>query len=238
MKLTARYIEHDYSKFPIVTTELELDPKKLAFLIMDDQNDFLSPQRFLDGKHVNIPESRKIIQPTKRVADACRKAGVQVIYTVHVYRPELTDVGRQWRKVHLERPGSIGPGTKVGPPGQKLGSLIKGTWNSAIVDELTPQSGDIIIDNKHQYSGFFQTDLELILRTLGIETVMFGGVTTSICVESTLRDAYFRDFGCIMISDCTCDRAPDLKAAAEKCVMINFGTVTTSEEVLKALAAV
>ncbi len=236
MKLTAQYIARDYAKFPMVTTELNLDPKKLTFLIVDAQNDFLSTQGFFAGMHANMTECRKMIPPTKRVVEACRKAGVQVIYTTHVYRPSLCDVGKQWRKIKMDRPG-IGPGTKIGPPGQKLGSLIKGTWNTAIVDELTPQDSDIIIDDKHQHSGFYQTDLEHILHTLDIETIMFAGVTTSICVESTVRDAYFRDFGCIMLSDCTCDILPEYKSVSERLVMTNFGTVTSSEEVIKALAA-
>ncbi len=247
MKLTARYMgPQEFTRAPIMTTELELDPKKLAFLIVDDQNDFLCPGGFFDGYHANIPEARKIIPPTKRVADACRKAGVQVIYTLHAYRPDFSDVGPHRKKALLERSGQIGPGAKVGPPGQltieskadPTRFRIKGTWEAAIVDELTPQPGDIVIDDKHQYSGFFQTDLELILRTLGIETIMFGGMTSAICVESTLRDAHFRGFGCIVISDCEWGYYPEIQDASEKLVMVHFGTVTTSEEVLKALATV
>ncbi|MBM2832756.1 MAG: rutB 1, partial [Dehalococcoidia bacterium] len=208
---------------------------KLALLLIDMQNDFLSPEGMMAAKKVDMRPVRRIIEPARRVADGCRRAGVKVIYTQHVFRPDFSDLSQSWASIYLERPGTVGPGQKVGPPGESLGSLVRGTWNAAIIPELVPQEGDIVVDSKHTYTAFYQTDLELILRKLGIETLLIGGVTTAVCVESTLRDAFFRGFRCVLLKDCTWEKTPELQAASETIVKMHFGMVTTSAEVLKGL---
>lgn len=235
MKFKTQYIRHDYSSFPEVTVEQSVAPGKLALLLIDMQNDFLSPEGMMAAKRVDMTPVRKIIGPARRVAEACRRAGVRVIYTQHVFRPDFSDLSQSWASIYLERPGTVSPGRKVGPRGQKVGSLVRGTWNAAIIDELAPREGDIVVDSKHTYTAFFQTDLELILRKLGIETLLIGGVTTAVCVESTLRDAFFRGFRCVLLKDCTWEKTPELQAASESIVKMHFGTVTTSAEILKGL---
>ncbi len=227
MKLKAQHIEHhDFSRLarlPDVTRELEIEPKKLAFLIIDVENDFLSEGGMFHDRGVDVSAARQVIEPIKKVSAACRKAGAKVIYTRQSFRTDFCDMGRIWDETL--------------PHEKPVGYLIKDTWRTAFVEELSPQDGDIIIEDKHLYSAFYQTDLEHILRALGIEVIMFAGMCTSICVESTLRDAFFRQFRCILLSDCAWDRWPDIRAHSEKLVKIHFGYVTSSEEVLKALGS-
>ncbi len=236
LKIEATYIRHDYRNFPEVKTTLEVEPEKLAFLIVDMQNDFAHPEGMMARKVADIGPARRTVEPTRLVAGECRRAGVKVIYTQHIFRADLTDMGKSWARIYRHRPGTISPGDKVGPAGQKsVGSLVKGTWNAEIIDELKPQAGDIVVDNKRTYSGFYHTDLDMILRNLGIETIMFAGLTTAVCVESTLRDAFFHGYECILLKDCAWEKTPELQAASEKLVMIHFGSVTTSEAVIRAL---
>lgn len=241
--MNIHYIEHDLARLPERSAPIELDPATLALVLVDMQNDFVSRGGMYDAKGANMDEVRKVVEPACRVVEACRNAGVTIIYTQHNFRPDLSDVGAGWaNKADLRSivfRGQVAPGTKVGPahiPPERLGSLIKGTWNADIIDELTPRPGDIIIDAKHKYTAFYQTDLELILRTRGIEALMFGGISTAVCVESTLRDAYFRDFSCILVTDLTAAQTPALQAASEFVVKLYFGCATTSEEVVRALA--
>jgi ureidoacrylate peracid hydrolase len=199
------------------------------------QNDFLSLEGMMAAKKVDMSGVRGIIEPTRQVAEACRRAGVRVVYTQHVFRPDFSDLSQSWASIYLERPGTVSPGERVGPQGKSLGSLVKGTWNAAIIDALAPQESDIVVDSKHLYTAFYQTDLELILRKLGIEMLLIGGVTTAVCVESTLRDAFFRGFRCVLLKDCTWEKTPDLQAASEMIVKMHFGLVTSSTEILKGM---
>lgn len=237
IRFKANYIQHDFTNLPEATTELEFEPRKLVFIIIDMQNDFLSEQGMFEAKNADVSAARKIIEPTRKLAVACRRAGVRVIYSRHNFRPDLSDMGRAWAEVYLRTRSSIGPGSKVGPEGKRVGYLIRDTWNAEIVEELAPEEGDIVIDSKRTHTAFYHTDLEHILRNLGIEVVIFAGLTTSVCVESSLRDAFHREFSCIMLSDCTWEKSPDLQAASEKLVKIHFGYVTSSTEVLQGLSS-
>ncbi len=236
MKLKVRYIAHDWSKLPEVSAELELAPQQCAFIIIDMENDFLSKEGMFDVKRANLEEARAVIPPTAAVAKACRQGGVKVIYTQHQFRPDLSDMHWTWSEIYQKSRAPIGPGSLVGPKGQKVGYLIRDTWNTQIVPELAPEAGDIIIDGKRTHTAFYHTDLEMILRTRGINTLFFSGVTTSVCVESTLRDAFHRDFRCVLLNDCVWEKSPDLQKATEKVVMLHFGYVSSSREVLAALA--
>lgn len=234
LEIPARYIEHRYDTLPESTTTLQIDPAKLALVIIDMQNDFLSPGSMFEASGADVAACSRIVDPIRRTAEACRAAGAKVIKTMHTFRPDRSDVGKAWRDIYDRRAGKVPPGTVLGPEGRKRGSLIDDTWNAAIVDELAPQEGDIVVDRKHKYTAFFQTDLELILRTLGIEFTMFCGVTTSICVESSLRDAWFRDFICLLLEDCCWEKSAKWHEASVEIVKTHFGYVTSSAEVIQA----
>jgi ureidoacrylate peracid hydrolase len=125
-----------------------------------------------------------------------------VIYTRQEHNADLSDAGGS-RAPHRLKHARLNIGKAVAAPdGSPSHILVRETWNTAIVDELAPQPGDVVI-SKHRYSAFFETQLDSILRGNDIETLIFTGATTSICVESTVRDATFRDYRCIVLRDCT-----------------------------------
>ncbi len=237
MKFLVRYNKHDYATLPEMTREYEVDPGKLGFVLIDYQNDFLHDQGLMGSKGGNMSAARQVIKPSMDLAAACRQKGARVIYTVSSVRPDLIDMGRAWREVYYRSRAPVGPGSAVGPKGEKIGYYIEGTWNTRIFDECTPHEGDIVIDRKHTHTGFYHTDMEHILRNLGIEVLMFGGLTTSICVESSLRDAFHSEFICILLSDCCWEKSPLWQKATEEIVKTHFGYVTASAEVIKGLKA-
>lgn len=237
MKIKVKYNLHDYATLPEATKELEVSPEKLAFVLIDYQNDFLHDQGLMGTKRADMSAARKIVQPTLDLADACRAKRVKVIYTVSSVRPDLIDMGRAWREVYFRSRAPVGPGSPVGPKGEKIGYYIDGTWNTRIADEFTPHEGDIVIDRKHTHTAFYHTDLEHILRNLGIEVLMFGGLTTSVCVESSLRDAFHSEFICILLNDCCWEKSPLWQKATEEIVKTHFGYITSSAEVIRGLKA-
>ena len=113
-------------------------------------------------------------------------------------------------------------------------TLIRDTWNTQILDSLTPEPGDHVV-SKHRYSGFFETELDDVLRGLGAKYLIVTGCTTSICVESTVRDAMFRDYSCLVLEDCTAEPIGTHESSL-KVIETLFGWVTTSAAVCQALA--
>jgi ureidoacrylate peracid hydrolase len=155
------------------------------------------------------------------------------------FEPDLANAGppdAPNRVRHL----AFGVGTSFqAPDGSETRILIRDTWSTEIVPELTPESGDVVVA-KHRFSGFFETDLHDVLQARGIEYLVFTGCTTSVCVESTIRDAFFRDYKCLLLSDCTAEPVgSDLPRtnyeATVQLVQAFFGWVAESEAFLTAL---
>jgi ureidoacrylate peracid hydrolase len=182
----------------------EMAPSQTAIIVVDMQNDFASEGGAFARASLDIVPVQNIIAPTARVLTAARNTGMKVIYLKMAFRPDLSDVGapdsKNW-SLHT----FLAMGEPVtGPDGQPTRLFIKDTWNTEIVRELTPQPSDIIV-SKHRFSGFYGTDLDVILRGIGVKYLVFTGCTTSVCVESTLRDAMFRDYRCLLLADCTAE---------------------------------
>lgn len=211
---------------------LELDPGRTALLVIDMQNDFGSPGGMFDRAGIDISGIRAAVAPTRRVLDACREVGIPVVYVAMQHPADLANAGPEGGP-HLakHRPLGVGDGS----------TLVAGTWNTQIVDELAPLAGEAVVP-KHRYSGFFETELDDLLRGLGVTHLLVTGCTTSICVESTVRDAMFRDYTCVVLEDCT---AEPLGAAAARTnheasllnIEVLFGWVASSGALLDALAA-
>lgn len=231
MKVRVKFRQNSYPSYPETFSELELMMGKTALIIIDMQNDFLHPQGGFAKKGVDLSGAVRLIPLVKQVADACRKAGIPVIYTLHTFRPDFSDRPKMYYELLRQRQG----GSANPVPPATVG-LIKGSWNAAVIDELSPAAKDIILDAKHNFDSFYQTDLELILRNLGIENLIFTGVTCSICVETTLRSAYHRDFRCLLVEDCTWEKQADQEAATKKTIAMNFGYLVTSEDILRTLS--
>jgi ureidoacrylate peracid hydrolase len=121
------------------------------------------------------------------------------------------------------------------PDGTESRILVRDTWNTEIVPELKPQADDVII-YKHRYSGFYETDLDSRLKRAGTKYLIVTGCTTSVCVESTVRDAMFRDYSCVVLADCTGEPPGNGNHEASLfLIQTNFGWVSGSDELIKAL---
>ena len=217
-----------------------VDAKTTAIIVVDMQNDFAAPGGMFDRAGIPIGAIEAIVAPTRRVLDAGRAAGMLVVFLKMQFAHHLSDAGPPDAPNRIKhRPLGLGEfvETPAGQPGQ---ILIEGTWNTEIVAGLTPQPGDLIV-SKHRYSGFYETALDRILRDAGIDTLVFTGATTSVCVESTLRDAFYRDYRCLLLSDCTAepigsDRAPSNHDATILVIETLFGWVCEAQAFLEALS--
>ena len=165
------------------------------------QHDFAAPDGMFGRAGIPLDGIRSVVAPTRRVLDAARAAGILVVYLVMQFKADLSDLGGQDapnRSRHL----GMGVGDVIAAPdGTASRILVEGTWNTRIVEELTPHAVDLVVA-KHRYSGFFETELDALLRARGITSLVFTGCTTSVCVESTLRDAFYRDYRCLLLTDC------------------------------------
>ncbi|HCU90992.1 MAG TPA: pyrimidine utilization protein B [Gammaproteobacteria bacterium] len=202
-----------------------------AVIVVDMQNAFAKPGGTLDLHGSDIAEAAAVIKVNEKLLAAARKANVKVIYLAMTYQPDLADAGDPTSpnyhkelglKLMRERPELAG----------KL--LIDGTWDWQIVDELTPESNDLLI-RKPRYSGFVGTDLDGILRTAGIRFLFFTGIATNVCVESTARDAFFGEYWPILIEDAMTHTGPDFcrDATLWNCENL-FGWVSDAASVIAA----
>jgi ureidoacrylate peracid hydrolase len=198
---------------------ITLDLTRTAVIVVDMQNDFGSKGGLFDLMGIDRTEIQKVVAPTARVLAAARKAGLKIIYL------KMTDVG-----VMLP-----------GPDGKKHAVLVRDTWNTEILPALKPEPDDIQI-YKHRFSGFFETELDAELKKLGVSRLVFTGCTTSVCVESTVRDAFFRDYSCVVLADCTAEPcgAEFSRSNHEASLYLiekRFGSVSSSSEFVKTIEA-
>ena len=154
-----------------------IDPSTTALIVVDMQNDFVAP-----GAPMQSPAGHAMLPHLQRALACCREHGIPVIYTAHVHRAGGCDLGL------LAHAPPIGRGE----------ALVDGSPGAAIFPEIAPRDGEIVI-TKHRFSAFYGTDLEIILRGLGVTTVVITGVTTENCCHATARDAFFRDFQVVFL---------------------------------------
>lgn len=205
----------------------DFDLEKTALLIIDMQRDFCEFGGFGEALGNDITPTKSIIPTVKTILDQARANHMFIIHTREGHRPDMSDVPYAKKR----RSTSIG---EEGPMGR---ILIRGEYGHDIVDELKPMDQEVVID-KPGKGAFYQTDLHAILQNKGIESLIVCGVTTHVCVHSTIREANDRGYECLMIEDGTATFDPRDQEAAIR--MINqqggiFGWTTTSESLLKAL---
>ncbi len=208
--------------------EFTFDPERTAVVIIDMQRDFCARGGFGESLGNDVTPTAAIIPTVRTVLDAARDRGMFVIHTREGHRPDMSDVP----KAKKRRSPAIG---EQGPMGR---ILIRGEYGHDIVDELQPLDGEIVLD-KPGKGAFYETDLELILRNRGIESLIVMGVTTHVCVHTTIREANDRGYECLMVEDGTATFDPRDQEASIR--MINqqggiFGWTATSNEVLKGLS--
>jgi len=159
-----------------------IEPNRTVMIVVDMQNDFVAA-----GAAMETPAARAMVPKLAEALKICRSAGIRVIYTAHVHRRDGSDMGL-FDDMH--------------PPIAKRAALVDGTPGVEIYPELAPQPGEHVI-KKHRYSGFFGTDLDIILREWGVDTVIIAGTTTENCCHATARDAMFRNYRVVFLSDAT-----------------------------------
>ena len=219
-----------------------IDIAATAVIVVDMQNDFGSEGGLFHRAGIDISSIRRAVAPTAKVLIAARELGIKNVYLKMAFRPDLSDLG-SLDSPNRERHLLLGVGTAVpAPTGGESRILVRDTWNTDILPELAPKAGDIVL-YKHRFSGFYQTELDTILKQLGIKYLVVTGCTTSVCVESTIRDAMFRDYTCVLLEDCTAEPIGQWlqrsnHAASVLLIQTMFGWVTDSGEFVKATETV
>jgi len=215
---------------------IAIDAASTAIIVVDMENDFCTKGGMLDHVGINISMIQKAIAPMTKVLAAARQTGINIIYLKMGYHEDLSDLGGDESPNRI-RQFYVGD-TITAPNGSKSRILIRDTWGTDIVPELKPQPDDIVM-YKTRFSGFYNTALDSVLTHLGKKYLILIGCTTSICVESTFRDAIFRDYSPVVLEDCTAEplgyNLQRSNHEASLLIFQNMGWVSTSDEFIKAV---
>jgi ureidoacrylate peracid hydrolase len=233
---TSRVLTLDAKPAPI-----SIDIAHAAVIVIDMQNDFCTKGGMSDLAGIDISQIQATVGPTSRVIASARRSGVKIVYLKMAFRPDLSDAGPSNSKAGISgRQVNVGKVVRA-PDGKESRILIRDTWNTDVIDALAPQPEDVVV-YKHRYSGFFQTDLDARLKKLGVRHLIVTGCTTSVCVESTVRDAMFRDYTAVILADCVAEplgaEFPRSNHMASLLMFeVQFGWVFDSERMIKAFDA-
>jgi len=228
-------------RFDAKPEPIAIDTAKAAVIVIDMQNDFGTKGGMFDRAGLDISMIQRAVGPCAKVLASARRTGVKIIYLKMGFHRDLSDLGSSDspnRVRHLR----LGVGETVrAPNGAESRILIRDTWNTDIVPELKPQADDIVV-YKHRFSGFYQTDLDATLKQLRMKYLIVTGCTTSVCVESTVRDAMFRDYACVLLADCMGEPIGyglprSNHEASLLTIQTLFGWVSSSDQLIGALEA-
>jgi len=220
-------------RLPTRPEPLDIDPARTAVVVVDMQNAFASPGGLLDLAGVDIAGAAAVVRTIGGILAAARAAAIPVVYLQTGYKPDLSNGGG---------PSSPNPRKETAlclmraRPELRGQLLVEGTWDFQIVDELAPQARDLVV-LKTRYSGFAGTQLDSVLRAREIRYLVFVGIATNVCVESTLRDAYFHEYWPILVTDGAMQAGPpEAHAATVFNVESFFGWTLTSQDLVDALS--
>jgi nicotinamidase-related amidase len=209
-----------------------VDTGKCALLIIDMQRDFLEPGGFGEALGNDVSQLRRVVDPMRKLLSAARDVGLTVIHTREGHRPDMIDAPR----AKVERGA---PHLRIGERGPMGRILIRGEPGHDIIAELAPLAGEPVLD-KPGKGAFYQTDLDLMLRNRGIATLLVCGVTTEVCVHTTVREANDRGYRCIVIADCCASYFPEFHEVGLRMIAAQggiFGWVARSADVVRVLVA-
>jgi ureidoacrylate peracid hydrolase len=208
------------------------DPARAALILVDMQNGFASKGGYLERAGFDIGQARATLRNCQRLLAATRPAGLRTVYLQMGWHEDLRDAGAADGGMYRK---SVALRFMRKQRQNDRTALIRGTWDYAIVDELAPQPGDFVVP-KTRLSGFFETNLDSILRGADINTLIFAGIATNICVEAPIRDALYRDYLCLVVEDATNATGPAyVKDATLFNVETILGWVTDTDALCRAL---
>ena len=199
--------------------DLSFKKENSALLIIDMQNAFVHPEGSLSKMGLDTSRTSIVIDPIKQLVKEFKQQNRPVIFIQHTHRPDKTDSGVI---------------AKVFPPIMDLGHCFDGTWDAEFIDQLKPESDDYIV-KKHRFSAFYNTQLEDVLRGLSVETLVVTGIATNVCVESTVRDAFYRDFNVFVPREATASFTAEAEQGSFGNFEFAFARVKSLEEMLNEL---
>jgi len=217
---------------PAQPAPFPLDPDSAALVLIDMQRDFLLPGGFGESLGNDVSQLQRVVEPLRTLLEACRAAGITIIHTREGHLPDLSDCP----PAKLRRGN---PSQRIGDPGPYGRILIRGEYGHDLVDELAPEPGEHVVD-KPGKGAFYGTEFGDILERAGITQLIVTGVTTEVCVHTTVREANDRGYDCLVVSDCVGSYFPEFQKVGLQMVAAQggiFGWVADSDAVISELSS-